>query len=52
MATNCYLDKCYCPGVESTLTFDKVLRDRLHELRRQHTDSWGVYSPPGKILSY
>ena len=26
----------------------KVLRDRLHELRRTHTDSWGIYSPPGE----
>ena len=26
----------------------KVLRDKMHELRRTRTDSWGIYSPPGE----
>ena len=48
-----YLDRCYCPGVDPELSDlgsddSKVLRDRLHELRRTHTDSWGIYSPPGE----
>ena len=31
----------------------KVLRDKMHELRRARTDSWGIYSPPGeKYLKY
>ena len=31
----------------------KVLRDKMHELRRARTDSWGIYSPPGeKYLNY
>ena len=29
-------------------TDSKVLRDKMHELRRTRTDSWGMYSPPGE----
>ena len=50
-----YLDLCYCPGVDKELMHlvkpeSKALRDRLHELRRNHTDSWDIYSPPGKFV--
>ena len=50
-----YLDLCYCPGVEKELMDldkpeSKALRDRLHELRRNYTEPWNIYSPPGKFL--
>ena len=50
-----YLDLCYCPGVDQELMEldkpeSKVLRDRLHELRREYTTSWDIYSPPGKFF--
>ena len=49
-----YLDLCYCPGVDQELVEldkpeSKILRDRLHELRREYTASWDLYSPPGKF---
>ena len=39
-----YLDLCYCPGVDQELVEldkpeSKILRDRLHELRREYTAS-------------
>ena len=50
-----YLDLCYCPGVDKELMDldkpeSKALRDRLHELRRNYTEPWNIYSPPGKFL--
>ena len=50
-----YLDLCYCPGVDQELMEldkpeSKVLRDRLHELRREYTTSWDIYSPTGKFF--
>ncbi len=42
-----YLDKCYCCGVDPILTYDDVLRNKLHELRRDETDNWKVYALPG-----
>ena len=46
-----YLDLCYCPGVDQELVevdkpAAKSLRDKLHQLRRQYTEYWNIYSPP------
>ena len=47
------LDICHCPGAHALLSDwysaeGRALRDKLLELRREHTNGWDVYSPPGE----
>ena len=49
------MDICHCPGNHPKLREwynpeSRVLMDKLYELRREHTNSWDVYSPPGERL--
>ena len=49
------MDICHCPGKHPKLREwynpeSKVLMNKLYELRREHTNSWDVYSPPGERL--